>query len=53
MPAKIWGMYLDLKMTWREDISHLIVESDSMILIDISSDNFKFNGNITILIHII
>jgi ribonuclease HI len=31
--AKMWGMYLGLDLTWKEHISHLIVESDSKILI--------------------
>jgi len=52
MPIKMWDMYLDLKMASREDISHLIVEV-TQILIDIISDNSKFNGNIPILVHYI
>jgi len=38
-------------MAWREHYSHLIVESDSKILIDMIFDNFKFNGNIPVLVH--
>jgi len=38
-------------MAWREHFDHLIVESDSKILIDMISDKFKFNGNIPILVH--
>ena len=37
-------------MAWREHFDHLIVESDSKILIDMISDKFKFNGNIPILV---
>jgi hypothetical protein len=32
----MWGMYLGLDLTWKEHISHLIVESDSKILIWLS-----------------
>jgi len=49
--AEIWGLYLGLEMAWRKHYSHLIVESDSKILIDMISDNFKFNRNIPILVH--
>jgi ribonuclease HI len=49
--AEMWGLYLGLDMAWREHYSHLIVESDSKILIDMISDNFKFNGNIPVLVH--
>jgi len=38
-------------MAWREHYSHLTVESDSKILIDMIFDNFKFNGNIPVLVH--
>ncbi|GAU24368.1 hypothetical protein TSUD_390770 [Trifolium subterraneum] len=48
--VEMWGLYLGLDMAWREHFSHLIVESDSKILIDMISDNFKFNGNIPILV---
>nr|ABD32321.2 Ribonuclease H [Medicago truncatula] len=49
--AEMWGLYLGLDMAWREHYSHLIVESDSKILIDMISDNFKFNGNIPVLVY--
>lgn len=45
------GLYLDIDMAWREHLDHLIVESDSKILIDMIFDNFKFNRNIPILVH--
>jgi len=49
--AEMWGLCLGLDMAWREHYSHLIVESDSKISIDMISDNFKFNGNIPVLVH--
>jgi ribonuclease HI len=48
--AKMWGLYLGLNMVLREHFSHLIVESDSKILIDRISDNFHFNRNIPVLV---
>jgi len=48
--AEMWGLYLGMEMAWREHIDHLIVESDSKILINMISDKFKFNGNIPILV---
>ncbi|XP_045821836.1 uncharacterized protein LOC123914696 [Trifolium pratense] len=38
-------------MVWREHFSHVIVENDSKILIDMIYDNYKFNGNVPILVH--
>jgi len=49
--AEMWGLYLGIEMAWREHFDHLIVESDSKILIDMIFDKFKFNGNIPILVH--
>jgi hypothetical protein len=43
-------MYLDLDLAWKEHISHLIVESDSKILIDVIMDNYKFSGTIPTLV---
>lgn len=43
--AEMWVLYLGIEMAWREHFDHLIVESDSKILIDMISDKFKFNGN--------
>jgi len=51
--AEMWRLYLGLNMVWREHYSHLTVESDSKILIEMISDNFKFNGNIPVLVHLI
>lgn len=47
------GLYLALEMAWREHFSHLIVESGSKNLVYMTSDNFKFNGNISTLVHCI
>jgi hypothetical protein len=44
----MWGMYLGLNFTWKEHISHLIVESDSKILIDMIMDYYKFSGTIPV-----
>jgi hypothetical protein len=33
--VEMWELYLGLNMVWKEYFSHLIVESDSEILIDI------------------
>ncbi|CAJ2642097.1 unnamed protein product [Trifolium pratense] len=41
LQAEMWGLYLGLDMAWREQFSHLIVENDSKILIDMISDDFK------------
>jgi len=48
--AKMWGLYLGLDMAWREGLSHLIVESDSKVLVDMVSNNCKINGVIPSLI---
>lgn len=37
-------------MAWRENITHLIVESDSKILVDMITDNCKFSGTIHMLV---
>jgi len=37
-------------MAWREGISHLIVESDSKVLIDMVTNNRKINGTISSLV---
>ena len=43
-------MYLGLDMAWRENITHLTVESDSKILVDMITDNCKFSGIIPTLV---
>jgi len=49
----MWGLYLGLDMAWREGISHLIIESDSKVLIDMVTDNCKINGTIPSLVQCI
>jgi ribonuclease HI len=41
--AEMWGMYIFLDMAWRANITHLIVDIDSKILVDMINDNCKFN----------
>ncbi|MCH88942.1 ribonuclease H protein [Trifolium medium] len=48
--AELWGMYLGLDMAWKERIPQLIVESDSKVLIDMITDNCKFNGVVPTLV---
>ncbi|RHN63570.1 putative ribonuclease H-like domain-containing protein [Medicago truncatula] len=40
----MWGMYLGLDMAWRENTTHIIVESDSKILVDMITENCNFSG---------
>jgi len=40
----MWGMYLGLDFAWRENTTHLIVESDSKILVDMITENCNFGG---------
>ena len=42
--AKMWGMCLGLDIPWRENTIHLIVESDSKILVDMITENCNFSG---------
>jgi ribonuclease HI len=42
--GEMWGMYLGLKLSWSDGISHLCVESDSKLLIDMVTNNCKTNG---------
>jgi hypothetical protein len=32
--AEMWGMYLEMKLTWRQCFHHLQVESDSKTLVN-------------------
>lgn len=41
--TEMWGLYLDLNLAWRKIFSYIIVKSDSKILIEITSYNFKLN----------
>jgi len=42
--AEMWGMYSGLDMTWREGASHLIIESDSKVVVDMVTNKCKTNG---------
>jgi len=42
--AEMWGMCLGLDVTWRLNNTHLVVESDSNILIDMITENCNFSG---------
>jgi ribonuclease HI len=48
--TEMWDMYLGLNVAWRENITHLIVESDSNFFVDMINDNCKFNGIIATLV---
>jgi ribonuclease HI len=48
--VELWGMYLCLDMAWKERIPQLIVESDSKILINIVTGNYKFSGVVPTLV---
>jgi len=38
--AELWGMYMSLDIVWRENVTHLIVESDAKILVDMITDSY-------------
>jgi len=42
--VEMCGMYLGLDMAWRENTTHLTVESDSKILVDMITENCNFSG---------
>jgi ribonuclease HI len=42
--AKMWGLYLGLELAWRDGVSHLCLEGDSKLLIDMVTNNCKTNG---------
>jgi hypothetical protein len=42
--VEMLGPYIYKNMAWRERISHVIVKSDSKILIDIIIDNARSGG---------
>ncbi|GAU36844.1 hypothetical protein TSUD_213680 [Trifolium subterraneum] len=48
--AEMWGMYTGMKMARRQGYTHLIVESDSKLLIDMVTGRCKLNGNSPILV---
>jgi hypothetical protein len=44
------GMYIDMDLAWKHRISHLIVDSDFVVLVDIVLEGCSINGNTPILI---
>jgi hypothetical protein len=42
--AEMCGLYLGLELVWRDGVSHLCVEGDSKLLIDLVTNNCKTNG---------
>lgn len=52
-PQNIWlcGMYTGMQMVNREGFTHLIVESDSKLLIDMVTRNCKLNIHTPILVY--
>ncbi|GAU14826.1 hypothetical protein TSUD_50380 [Trifolium subterraneum] len=43
--AEMWGMYLGMNLAWRQGITHLHVESDSKVLINMVTKRIKLNGS--------
>ncbi|GAU44619.1 hypothetical protein TSUD_378970 [Trifolium subterraneum] len=48
--AEMWGMYIGMDLTTRKRITHLQVESDSKVLVDIVTGNCNVNENIPTLV---
>ncbi|CAJ2669285.1 unnamed protein product [Trifolium pratense] len=48
--AEMWGMYIGMNLARRQGITHLQVESDSKMLVDMVTGNCNVNGNIPTLI---
>jgi ribonuclease HI len=48
--AEMWGMYIGMDLARRQGITHLQVESDSKVLVDMVTGNCNVNGNIPTLI---
>jgi ribonuclease HI len=42
--AEMWGCTLGMQLAWRQDFHHLLVESDSKVLVDIIMGNVKIKG---------
>jgi ribonuclease HI len=40
----MWGCTLGMQLAWRQDFHHLLVESDSKVLVDMIMGNVKING---------
>jgi ribonuclease HI len=48
--AEMWGMYIGMDLARRQGITHLQVESDSKVLVDMVTGNCNANGNVPTLI---
>jgi ribonuclease HI len=48
--AEMWGTYIGMDFARRQEITHLQVESDSKVLVDMVIVNYNANGNIPTLI---
>ena len=46
----MWGMYIGMDMARRQEITHLHVESDSKVLVDMVTGKCNINGNVPTLI---
>ncbi|GAU49151.1 hypothetical protein TSUD_87340 [Trifolium subterraneum] len=51
--VEMWGMYLGMSLAWRRGITHLHVESDSEVLIDMLTERIKLNGSTPTLVILI
>ncbi|CAJ2630361.1 unnamed protein product [Trifolium pratense] len=49
--AEMWGMYTGMEMARRQGYTHLVVESDSKLLIDMVTGRCKLNGKAPILVN--
>ncbi|GAU23111.1 hypothetical protein TSUD_305580 [Trifolium subterraneum] len=48
--AEMWGMYIGMDLARRKGVTHLQVESDSKVLVDMVTGNCKVNGRIPTLV---
>ena len=48
--AKMWGMYIGMDMAQSQGITHLQVEGDSSLLVDMVTGKCNINGNVPTLI---
>ncbi|GAU15867.1 hypothetical protein TSUD_40880 [Trifolium subterraneum] len=48
--AEMWGMYLGMGLALRQGITHLPVDSDSKVLVDMVTGNCTMNGSIPTLV---
>jgi hypothetical protein len=48
--AEMWGMYLGMDLAMRQGMTHLQVDSDSKLLVDMVTGNCTINGNIPTLV---